>query len=233
LHEHRGGGLGSRLLQTAEDEARGLGGRRLLSEVLDADEGGQAFCERRGFAPNGGHGEQLSRLDVKHSNLAGVEEALTKSGLRIERLADLDLSDGTVIRALYRLDMDSHRDVPSPVEWVDIPFEEWLEAIANGPGRSPDWSWVALDGVDPVGMARLRLYDGNVAGNAYTAVQKDYRGRGIARALKYRTVAWCRDRGIGFIYTGNSVENHRMLAINRALGYEPLPRTIEVVRELG
>jgi GNAT superfamily N-acetyltransferase len=236
LPDHRRLGIGSSLFRTVLGTAENLGGRKLLSEVLDCDDDGKKFIERHGFRPNGGHGEQLSRLDVQAANLdgfTGAERDLIENGLRVERLADLDLQNPAFIETLYRLDMDSHRDVPSPVEWSDMPFDEWLEVIVNGPGRSPEWAWVALDGDVPVGTSRLRVYDGGEAGNAYTRVRSEYRGRGIARALKYRTVAWCRENEIRFIYTGNSVSNQRMLAINRSLGYEPLPRTIEVVREIS
>ena len=173
--------------------------------------------------------------NVDFANASGfdcVEQALSKQGLRIERLADLSAERPETLQELYRLDMDTHRDVPSPVDWADIPFEEWFDVVLNGPGRSPEWAWVARDGNRLVAVARLRLHGTEAAHNAYTGVHADYRGRGIARALKFKTVAWCREKGIRYIYTSNSVENKRMLAINRSLGYVPLPRTIEVVREL-
>jgi GNAT superfamily N-acetyltransferase len=235
LEANRRHGLGGKLYDVLVDEAVGLGGRKLLGEVLDSHHDGQAFAAKRGFVLNEGHGEQLARLDVRQAVLTGFEEAesyLKSQGLRMERTADFVGGDAARVKAIYRLDMDTHRDVPSPIEWVDIPFEEWFEVIYNGPGRSPQWAWVVLDGVDPVGMARLRLYGRDGASNAYTGVRGEYRGRGIARALKHRTVTWCRENGINWIFTGNSVENARMLAINRSLGYRPLPRSIEIVRDI-
>ncbi len=37
---------------------------------------------------------------------------------------------------------------------------------------------------------------------------------------------------MAYHYTGNDAENHRMLAINLWLGYQLLPRDIELKREL-
>ncbi len=69
--------------------------------------------------------------------------------------------------------------------------------------------------------------------NAYTGVDRAYRGRGVARALKLRTIQWARQNNVDFIYTGNDIANQRMLAINVQLGYEPLPGWVEVVKELA
>jgi GNAT superfamily N-acetyltransferase len=73
---------------------------------------------------------------------------------------------------------------------------------------------------------------GRAAGNGLTAVDADYRGRGIARALKFKTIEWARENGIETIYTENDLENHRMLAINVSLGYKPLPPEVELVKDL-
>lgn len=233
--DHRRRGLGTLLLDTLLNDSRELGAARVLSEYLDSDDGsGKLFALNRGFQPNGGHGETLSRLDVQKANLEGFEDAETvirNHGISIERMAELDL-DRECLRQIYRLDMDTHRDVPSPVEWVDIPYDEWLEVVINGPGRSPEWSWIALEGNKPIGIARLRVSGNEGARNTYTGVRTEYRGRGVARALKNRTVLWCRDNKVSYIFTGNSVHNQRMLAINMSLGYELLPASVEVIKEL-
>jgi hypothetical protein len=37
---------------------------------------------------------------------------------------------------------------------------------------------------------------------------------------------------VRYHFTGNELENRRMLAINISLGYQMLPRTIEIARDL-
>ena len=50
---------------------------------------------------------------------------------------DLPTDDDSFMRSLYRLDMDTHRDIPTAVRWADAPYEEWLEVYVNGPGAVP------------------------------------------------------------------------------------------------
>jgi GNAT superfamily N-acetyltransferase len=73
---------------------------------------------------------------------------------------------------------------------------------------------------------------GGAAGNNLTGVDPVYRGRGIARALKLKTIEWAREHDVESIYTQNDIENRRMLAINISLGYKPLPTEVEMVKDL-
>jgi GNAT superfamily N-acetyltransferase len=223
-------GIGARLLQAVETYGAELKATRLVGWVHDTYEHAAAFSKVQGYEPNGAS-EQTSRLHVPTAHLDGferVEQALRHDGVDIDLLAD-HADDENFMRQVYRVDMDSHRDVPSSVPWKDLSYEEWLGIGVYGPGRSPQWAWVGVEGGVPIGLARLRLYAAEkAADNAYTGVLASHRGQGIARALKNRTVAWSRENGVEWIYTGNEARNVRMLAINRSLGYQFLPRAIEV-----
>ena len=190
-----------------------------------------AFARKFGYGPNGGR-EQVSRLHVPSANLAGFEGAeilLSREGVSVDVLGDR-VHDLDFMRQLHAVDMSAHRDIPSTIAWKDTDLDRWIRVIVTGPGRSPDWCWVALaDGVS-VGLARLRIYADGKADNAFTGVLSSYRGRGIARALKFRTIEWSVRNGVEYIYTGNEFRNQRMLAINKSLGYKPLPRYIEMER---
>lgn len=194
-----------------------------------------AFAAKTAFTRTG-HGDQTSRLDVGTANVAGFEDAesrILEHGIRIVDLTALPFEEEDFMRQVHRLDMETHRDVPTVIPFGEIEYQEWLDAVVNGAGRSPRWAWVAMAGVEPVGLARLRIYESErAAQNAYTGVHSEYRGLGVARALKYRTIEWCRENGIDFIYTGNDIKNDRMLAINIPLGYQSLPCEIEVAKDL-
>jgi GNAT superfamily N-acetyltransferase len=94
----------------------------------------------------------------------------------------------------------------------------------------PEWSWVALDGDRPVGVAYVNRVTETSAGNQFTGVHPDYQGRGIARALKMRVVDWARANGVAWLYTGNDATNTRILEINARMGYTPLPAPITCTR---
>jgi GNAT superfamily N-acetyltransferase len=97
---------------------------------------------------------------------------------------------------------------------------------------SADAIWVALNQEQPIGYAMLRRQGGNNAWHQGTGVERPYRGKGVARLLKLHAIRWALRNGVDFLYTGNDVDNPRMYAINMRLGYQPLPATIEVVRDL-
>jgi GNAT superfamily N-acetyltransferase len=66
-----------------------------------------------------------------------------------------------------------------------------------------------------------------------TGVLRDYRGRGIAMALKVRTVRYARANGYREIRTWNDVRNRKMLRINDALGFAKQPASINYVKTLA
>jgi mycothiol synthase len=57
------------------------------------------------------------------------------------------------------------------------------------------------------------------AENLLTAVRRDLRGRGIARALKQHTLRCATNRGLTQVYTWTQTENEAMQQLNRSLGY--------------
>lgn len=227
-HRGIGSGLWSHLLHRARE--RGV--TRMVTTIREDLPRAQEFAQRRAFHPSG-RIHRISRLDVASANLdrcrrgaVTVEEA----GIRIATLAELGPDDETLLRAIHQVDEESARDMPSSAEWGSIPFEQWRTETMEDPSVSPDAFWIALDGEQPVGLAVLDLRSDGNAGNAYTGVSRRYRGRGVARALKLRTVEWAAQQGVPYIYTGNDVANEAMLAINIDLGYQPLPAIIEFVR---
>jgi GNAT superfamily N-acetyltransferase len=233
--QHRHQGIGGRLHDHLVASAKTAGATRLHSHVLENDAVAVAFATHRGLTPNG-NGDRLSRLDVDTANLEGfegVEERLRGEGVRIATLAELGAEDAQLMHRLYDLDRAAHQDEPSSIEWEFNPFDVWRRALVRGYGRSADWCWVAMDGDNPVGLSRLKLASSDTAINAFTGVAREYRGRGIARALKLRTIEWSRQNGIRYHFTGNETDNHRMLAINIRLGYQMLPRSIEVALDLS
>lgn len=226
-------GIGSTMLQTIVASAQEAGASRLYAHVPDDRPGSFAFANQAGFAKTG-KSERLSRLNVHSANLdgfQGAEERLRAEGVRVVILAEMGMENQPFLRALWRLDGDTQRDVPGSEVWEPDPFDEWVKMF-DLPGISPEWFWVAVEGERPVGTAVLQRQGENAAWNAYTSADRAYRGKGIARALKLRTIEWARTHGVDYIYTGNNAENHRMLAINISLGYEMLPAEVEVVRTL-
>ncbi len=81
-----------------------------------------------------------------------------------------------------------------------------------------------------IGYASLMLVPGasKVAWHGMTAVARQWRGRGLATALKRATIAWAGANGLEALETANDIANAPMRAVNSRLGYWPLPDEILV-----
>jgi GNAT superfamily N-acetyltransferase len=86
---------------------------------------------------------------------------------------------------------------------------------------------VAVDGDVWSGFTVLEAREPDGAWNAMTGVLPEYRGRGLARALKVLAAIEARRRGWRWIGTTNNARNAPMLAVNQVLGYQ---RTAGIVR---
>ena len=61
----------------------------------------------------------------------------------------------------------------------------------------------------------------------FTCTHPDYRGRGIARAVKLQSLGQAAELGIPIVCTDNDSENAPMLHINETLGYVRRPGFVE------
>ena len=112
--------------------------------------------------------------------------------------------------------------------WRVGDLAEFRARDVDRPGIPPDAFMIALDVAsgEVVGYAGLMFVPGSttVAWHDMTAVRRDWRGRGLATALKrgddrVGTAA----HGLTALVTGNDEDNAPMRAVNARLGYQPLP----------
>jgi GNAT superfamily N-acetyltransferase len=145
---------------------------------------------------------------------------------------------------ISELDVASAPDPGPPgfeiVTFADRPdLEEQLHALArlayaDQPGRSesriegwhdwglrrhrPDGFFIALEGGELLGYGYLQQ-EGESWSNAFMAVTRAARGRGVAGALKRAQIAWAKEQGIPALRTANEVRLVSMLDLNRRVGY--------------
>jgi GNAT superfamily N-acetyltransferase len=230
---HRGRGFGDRLYHHLMDRAVALGATRIYAQVSEDNHVAAAFAEKRGFSKSG-RATRLSRLIVEEANLDGYDglvERLESEGITFKTMADVGMDDEPALRRLHEFLLISARDVPSSEEFGGIPFDVWLKWI-SAPNSMPEQSWIAYDGDRPVGVGSLSRRGETAAFNDYTGVDREYRGRGVARALKLKTIESARENGMDSIFTANDFENKPMLSINVPLGYQAVPAEVEIVKDL-
>lgn len=149
--------------------------------------------------------------------------------------AEVDLRPMTAVdpRLVWRVDAEATLDVPQTETVDDIPYDEWEEQLLRYPLLEQEGSFVAVvDGVVAAVSLLAADRDSGHGLNMFTGTLREYRGRGLAHAVKLATMHWAAANGITQISTTNDETNAAMLAVNRRLGYRPGGRRVEYLREL-
>jgi mycothiol synthase len=205
LPDKRGRGVGTALLTELAERAVERGYTRAGSHVAGDDEHSIAFARRFGF--------EVSRRDVKQvlSLADDVRTPRDVDGVTFVTIA----SRPELLAAAYPVAQQGYEDMP--IEGIEIPLENWLAEEAT----LPVGSFVALAGDEIVGYAGLMRWPDEPAKaeHGLTVVRRDWRGRGVAAALKERQIAWARANGIAELVTWTQTGNENMQAVNTRLGY--------------
>lgn len=198
-------GIGRALFDVCATHARSLG-RNGVNAFVYADEPHSiAFAESLGLAEVDYQLEQVRMIG---------DEPPFESHVQLRALGDD--RDGLLERAWEEVAQEAYRDLPLPGE-VTYKRDVWLREEAT----RPEGSFVALDGDAVVGYAGLMEHaDGDArAEHGLTAVRRDYRRRGIGRALKRAQLHWAAQNGVVQLTTWTQKGNEAMQALNRSLGY--------------
>ena len=220
LPEGRGRGAGSGLLAATARAALGAG-KGVLHVPVGADRpDAVAFLERRGFVEfERAHAVRLDLADVAATPTPAVpdEIELTNLAARPDLVAGvhavaleafLDIPGGDEPMTAGDLAEFRARDVDRP----GIPLAGFIVAVERATGAVVGYASL----LDKPGAPGVSFHD-------MTAVGRAWRGRGLATALKLRTIAWARDNGRTALETGNDEDNLAMQAVNRRLGYRAQP----------
>lgn len=152
-------------------------------------------------------------------------------GVRLLTLSSDDDRDRMV--KLHEMMVAAEQDIPTTVPMRRMPFDEWKRVTFGNPGITEDRFWIAREGEAVVGLSFLEFPPRRgLPWTALTATSEAVRGRGIARALKYETVAQAIDLGHKRIRTSNDGTNAPILHVNREMGYRLVVRLIELHRSL-
>jgi GNAT superfamily N-acetyltransferase len=228
-------GIGSRLYEQIMEDLKGLEAELLWANAREDRPEGVAFAERRGFREK--MREWESWLDVEKFDFTRFKdyaERARSQGIEITTLAAERERDPQCLEKLYELYNLIMVDVPSPAPYTAPPLEHFLENNIEHPDVIPEGFFIAKDGDRYVGQSDLwrskeephDLYQG------LTGVRREYRRRGIAMALKLRTVEYAKEHDFRVIKTWNNSNNVGMLHINQKLGFARRPAWITLEKEL-
>ncbi|MGM0884497.1 MAG: GNAT family N-acetyltransferase [Bacillota bacterium] len=229
---YRSRGIGKLLLQHIAGWASRLGAVALMSEVWDDNRAAIDFASRRGFVIERHAFQSLLSLDGNQAQLDAALSGFTEpKEVRFLTLAD---EPGEVSeQKLYQLYKESLVDIPGYLG--DVPdFNEWRKWYLQVDGYAPERVMIAADGDRFIGVTNV-LHNPQTNGmyHEYTGVSRDYRGRGIAYALKIKAVQMAISRKASYLRTDNDSTNEPILKINRKLGYLPLRGSYRIVAQLS
>jgi mycothiol synthase len=198
-------GVGTALLEPLVEFVDSLGLERLSGQVTDP--GSKAFAERFGFVESDRQVEQVRHLDEE------IALDPIPDGVEMVTIAE----QPELLEAAYPLARDEGYPDLALEGSISIPLEEWLHDEAT----LPEGSFVALADGEIVGCSGLMAHDNDgVAEDGLTVVRREWRRRGLAKALKQRELAWARAAGFAEVVTWTQSGNESMRTVNERLGYE-------------
>jgi GNAT superfamily N-acetyltransferase len=220
-------GIGSALFDRLVAEVTAWGADLVRTEAPSLRSAAIAFLEQRGFREWRRRWE--SSLDVATANvdrLVTADARVLGSGIEITTYADEQTRRGEQLaHDVYTADTLFGSD--EPAQAVDagsesMSFERFAATQLDSPDVLPAGHFLALDGSRIVGLSRLRRDHRrpDVLYQELTGTHPEYRGRGIAQALKLRTIEFARQNGYRQIRTSNDSTNAPMIHINDRIGFE-------------
>jgi len=214
-------GIGERLYEQLLADLRERGANAALLELDDTLAMLRPALERRGFHAIL-HSWAFS-LDTRTCDLAAFAVPDQRlRGLQITTLAAELAHSADWLPPLHQLYTAVAGDVPIPIHPHSAPPPAWLAQQALGlPESLPDAFFIMRDGMRYVGMSYLHsdVDDPGRLLQRITAIHAAYRGRGIALALKLKTIEYAQRHGFYEIHTAVESNNPSMLAINAKLGF--------------
>lgn len=218
-------GYGRAMAEALDRRADELNAAGLQVLVADNDLLSRTWAERRGFAPFSHAFESVLPLGQVDVGVVDARlERVKERGVNIVAVEDVHGEE----EELYALFTDLLVDAP---DMVGCPVPS-IEFFRHEVTRSPvlDRLYVAESPGQRMGIHVVMRYVPQELYTYFTGVRAEYRGRGIAHALKARGIERARELGVPRMRTDNLSINAPMLRVNRSLGYEPRPGVLRMRR---
>ncbi|MEM7538760.1 MAG: GNAT family N-acetyltransferase [Chloroflexota bacterium] len=198
------------------------------------------FLKNRGYVQTMRY--PISELDVTDydfSRFEGIDEKVASHGIKIYTVTELMEIDPDWRRHIYELETILDNDVPTPDPITPQPFEQYAKRFQSERFASDGW-FMAIDpnagdaapgkyvGMSTINLSRAQKEKVYVS---MTGTLREYRRKGIATALKLRTIVFTQGIGATYIETDNE-ENNPMYQLNLMLGFKPKPAWVDFEKPL-
>lgn len=235
---HRGRGIGSALLAVIIDEAMRRKAPRFLAGTSAAHPDSVEWAAKRGFREIGRRIESYVELATFDAGRFGAKvDQVRRSGLALKTIEEiLDGRDGedreTFMKALHDAEKPMWEDIPWATPTPHWPLERFRQMAFESGQMIPEASIVAYDGEKIAGLTTTGRRESLDGYTWMTGVGRDYRGRGLATAIKVEALSRAKAKGLRAMLTTNDEPNKAMRQINAKLGYQLLPAHIQLEKPL-
>ena len=236
--EQRGQGIGRQLYQDLIRLSSGVQAKALRVNVSDSCPPCRTFAERRGFT------EQRHQIPMA-LNLGAFDDKpyeeiinrLKSEGFRFTSMEEMGNTD-EVQRKLYVLNDTASSETPGAEgERTWNSFEDFQQSVCHSNWYKPGGQKVVIDTMNGIwaAMSAITRFEGtNYAYNLFTGVDRLYRGRKLAQAVKVLALRYARDVfQVNAVRTHHNTKNLPMIAIDLKLGYTMLPGTFLMEKIIG
>jgi GNAT superfamily N-acetyltransferase len=181
------------------------------------------FFKKRGFSEKTRLWE--SRLDLTTFDAAPfrsyVEKSL-KEGITFTTLAEEQPRGQESLGKIHELVQLIAADMPREAPFTPLTYEQWETFSLKNPQLLAEGFIIAKDGGKYVGLSNVHRIDTepNVLHQDDTGVIREYRGRGIATALKLKVIEYGKKNGYRMVKTWNDSDNWPILTVNTKLGFK-------------
>lgn len=234
--DRRGQGIGRALYAGLEQAVRAAGVAHLRVSVWDNRPEDRAFAERRGFVER--WHTLAMRLDLAAFEDRPYDAIITRlqsEGFRFTSMAALGDTEEAQ-RKLYALNEMTNMETlgtDGTPAWAS--FEDFQQRVCRADWYKPAGQMVVIDTAtgDWAAMSAISRFD-DYAYNLHTGVDRRYRGRKLAQAVKVLALRYA--RAVLLVTTVRTHHNSRnlpMIAIDRKLGYVLTPGTWLLEKDLA
>jgi len=234
----RGKGIGSALLAVIIDEAVRRKAPRFLAGASDGHPESLAWASKRGFREIGRRIESYVELaSFDPSRFSARVDEVRRSGIVFRTIHEIvDGRDGETrerfIKALHDAERPMWEDIPWATPTPHWPFERFRQMAFESGQMLADASIVAYDGQTIAALTTTGKRESRDGYTWMTGVGRDYRGRGLATAIKVEALSRAKAKGLRALLTTNDEPNKVMREINAKLGYQTLPAHVQLEKPL-
>ena len=230
---HRRRGIGSRLFRDLLDRVQAADIRTLNSGCREDQAGGMKFLQSFGFRETGRDAD--AELDLAEFDIVSLAETCKDpSPARFRPLAPLaeDCPDWLerFRDLMHRLQAEAV--APEPLDKPSA--RQFAEEHLNARNFNPFLCWIARDGSDWIGTTELRASadDDTVAEAFHTGVDRAWRQRGVATALKLHAFGSAKAQGFAKVVAYGDSDSS-IGHIHRRLGFKFQPAWVGMQRPLS